>query len=231
MTDQPLLAVRGDAVVEVEPEVARLGLTVRAMDADRLKTMRLLDERMARAGAVLAGFGDAVEKVETSSVRVSPQLKTGKPRERIAGYVAVVSQTVTVTGLDRIGDLVAQLADQDLADVTGPWWDLRPDSPVRRRARVEAVHDAVRRARDYAGALGSHLTELVELADQQLLSDGRGPAAPAWTPAAPPMARQSAAPAEFTFDVSPTKQVVRASVEARFRFSAPDLSEEIRAGR
>ena len=33
---------------------------------------------MARAGAVLAGFGDAVEKVETSGVRVSPAVGVSK---------------------------------------------------------------------------------------------------------------------------------------------------------
>ena len=40
----------------------------------------------------------------------------------------------------------------------------------------------------------------------------------------PMRARQVAAPEELTFDITPVKQVVRASVEARFTMAPPDLS-------
>ena len=42
------------------------------------------------------------------------------------------------------------------------------------QARTTAVADAVRRARDYASAVGSGLAGLVELADAHLLSESRG---------------------------------------------------------
>ena len=138
-------------------------------------------------------------------------------------------QTITVVDFGRLGELFALIADNDLVEVAGPWWGLRPGTDAHRRARLAATHDAVRRARDYADAVGSHLNGLVELADARLLSDMSGP-----VPMAPAMAmmrsRQAVAPEELTFEIAPAKQVIHASVEARFTISAPDLATIAPAG-
>jgi len=225
MNEQPLLTVRGEAFVEVDPEIAQIAVTFTARDADRAKALRVFDERAGAVDKILARFGDAIEKIETSGVRISPQFKNSKPQERVSAYVAVVHHRITVADFDRLGELVAQLADQDLVEVDGPWWALRPTSPVHRRVRVEAVGDAVQRARDYAEALGAELTDLVEVADARLLSDSRGWAAPMLMASGRHLGEhRSAAPDEFTFDISPAKQTVQATVEARFRMTAPILA-------
>jgi len=203
-------------------------VTVAARDPDRAKTLRRLNDRGAAIDHILTGFAGAIEKVETTAVRVSPQLKSNRAHERVSGYLGVVHSTITMAAFERIGELIAALADQDLTDVTGPWWALRPDSPVHRRARVEAAHEAVRRARDYAQALGSELSGLVELADVRLLSDARGHGDHAFAASATLPARQSGAPDELTFDIEPAKQIVRATVEARLVITGPDLANVAR---
>lgn len=226
MNEQPLLSVRGEAVLEVDPELASIAVTIAARDPERAKALRLLDERSRAIDGIFDAFAEAIDKVETTGVRVSPQLKNRKPQERIAGYVATVHHTVTVADFTRLGELIAQLADQDLTEINGPWWSLRPNSPVHRQARVEATHDAVRRARDYAEAVGSRLVGLVELADTQLLSGRHGASDSVALAAAggPVRARGMVAPEEFTFDIAPARQTVYATVEARFRIAPPDLA-------
>lgn len=226
MQEQPLIAVRGEIVLEVEPEIARLEVSTVARDADRARAMQLLDDRNATVDKILASFPDVIDRVESSGLRVSPQLGNSKAPSQVEAYRGVVRQTIAVTGFDRIGELMTQLAGQEMTDVGGPWWELRPGSPVYRQARVAAVADAVRRARDYAGALGSELLGLVELADARLLSDGaaQGEHIPRFTSRLPQRTRV-ASPEEFTFDLTPAKQTVRATVEARFRISNPELAE------
>jgi len=226
MQEQPLIAVRGEIVLEVEPEIARLEVSTVARDADRARAMQLLDDRNATVDKILASFPDVIDRVESSGLRVSPQLGNSKAPSQVEAYRGVVRQTIAVTGFDRIGELMTQLAGQEMTDVGGPWWELRPGSPVYRQARVAAVADAVRRARDYAGALRSELLGLVELADARLLSDGaaQGEHIPRFTSRLPQRTRV-ASPEEFTFDLTPAKQTVRATVEARFRISNPDLAE------
>lgn len=227
MNEQPIVSVRGEAVLEVDPELARLSVSIAARDSDRAKALRLLNERGRTFDDIVRRFGDAIDKVETAAVHVSPQLKSRKPQEKISGYVATVHHTITVVDFSRLGELIAVIADRDLSEVGGPWWSLRPDSATHRRARFEATHDAVRRARDYAEAVGSDLVDLVELADVGLISETRAPFQPVAMPVAaagPLRSRQPAAPEEFTFDIAPVTQVVRAQVEARFTMARPDLA-------
>jgi uncharacterized protein YggE len=224
--DEPLVSVRGEAVREVEPEVAQLTVAVGARDKHREDTLRRVDERSAAVLALLESY--AVERVETTSVRIGPEFKDGKPNERIAGYSAVVRHAVTVTDFATLGDVVARLAELEMVDVNGPWWRLRPGSATYRDARMAAARDAVGRGREYAEALGSRLTAVVEIADTGLLTqpaDGGGDWAggPAMPVAASPMRAMSAAggapPRPVTLDLEPVRQTVRASVEARFRMA------------
>jgi uncharacterized protein YggE len=210
--------------VEVDPEIAVLSLTVTARDVDRQKTLRRLDERARAADEILKGFTEAVASVETSGLRASPRFKPSKGQEKIHGFSGEVRYTITVVDFDRLGEIIAPLADLESAEVAGPRWSLRPDSPAHRRARLEAVNDALLRAGDYARALGSRVTDLVELVDAGLTSDRHQGFAPS---AKIMSARRAAAPApldDFSFDITPVKQWVHATVEARFRMSAPDLA-------
>ena len=62
------------------------------------------------------------------------------------------------------------LADADMVSVAGPEWQLRPDSPVYRAARLAAAKDATQRAGEYAEAFGGRVTGLVEAADTGMLT-------------------------------------------------------------
>jgi uncharacterized protein len=117
-----------------------------------------------------------------------------------------------------LGELVAKLADGDLVTVAGPWWALRPDSPVYREARIAAAKDATRRAQEYAEAFNAKLGQLIEAADRGLLNEGGEPAVRLRTAAArvvpAPMGHSSEAP---SLDFEPAKQRVTAHIDARFR--------------
>jgi uncharacterized protein len=226
----PVLAVRGEISHEVEPEIARIEVSVAARAPARSEARRLLAERGAVVDRILGDFAEVIEKTESSGPRLNPQLAGRPADEQLAGYHGVIHYSVTVTGFDRLGELMAQLAKPEMTEVGGPWWELRPGSPVYREARIAAVSDAVRRARDYAAAVGSELAGLLELADAHLLSESRGPAEP--RPLSPSSARlphrpravAPAEPAEPVFDLSPARQLVRATIEARFTITEPDLA-------
>jgi uncharacterized protein len=221
MHTPPVLAVRGEATLEVEPDLARIEVSVAATAGDAKQARRLLAERGAAIEKILGEFGDAIEKAESSGMRLTPKLPG-----QTASYQGVVHHSVTVSGFDRLGELLARLSAPEMTEVGGPWWELRPVSPAYREARIAAVTDAVSRARDYAAAVGSELSGLVELADAHLLSETRGPAEPrplaAQPGRLPQRPRVLAEPA--VFDLAPARQRVRASVEARFTITEPDLS-------
>jgi len=222
MATEPVISVRGEAVLEVEPEIAIVWVSVLARDKDRQRAVKLLADRNARVTAQIKGYGDAVEKLDSGMVTVRPEFKDGKARERITGYVAQANLTATVKDFAVLGDLVVGLADREMVAVTGPTWQLRAGSPVHRKARLAAVADATQRGREYAEAFGGTITGLIEAADTGLLAPQPEPGVLRAGLAAPAAVAQAyqAAP---EFDFEPAKQTVCAEIEARFTMTAPSF--------
>ncbi|MFI5525559.1 SIMPL domain-containing protein [Streptomyces platensis] len=218
--DTPRLAVRGEARLEVDPEIARLAVTVSARGTDRNTALTDLTRRNEAALTLIKSYGDAIEKLETGTFSLTPQLSEKGRHERIRAYEGRVTHTATLNDFTLLGELTTRLADLDLTRVDGPWWALRPDSPAHRAARTQAVHEAVQRAREYAEAVGARLDALLEIAD--LGAENSAPTA------APTMrsfagyggATQESAPA---LDLEPQRQAVYAHVNARFTMTRPVL--------
>jgi len=206
-----VVAVRGSATREVPPEIARVSVEVSARDADRRATLARLADRVAAVRAELDSFAAAIERRETSNLSVWPETK-GRV-ERVTAYHGSASTTVTVTDLTVLGDLMLRLADLDHTSVSGPWWAVRPDSPVHRDVRRAAVEDAVQRAREYAGAVGARLVRLLEISDLALGAQPVAVRALGFTGAG--------ADSGPTFDLDPQVQTVQAEVAMRFTITEP----------
>ncbi|MFF7792533.1 SIMPL domain-containing protein [Streptomyces sp. NPDC007991] len=221
--DAPRIAVRGEARLEVDPEIARIGITVAARGRDRRSALDDLTRRNAGVLDLVKSYGDAVERLETGAFSITPELTKHGRGERVRTYHGTVHVTAELTDFTALGELTTRLADLELTRVDGPWWALRPDSPAHREARKKAVRGAVQRAREYAEALGTTLSALVELADI-----GAENAPPPY-PQAPGRARSAAygaaaenAPAA-PLDLEPQRQRVHAQINARFTMVPPKL--------
>jgi uncharacterized protein len=226
MERPPVISVRGEALMEVDPEIASVTVTVQARDRDRRTVLDRLVARNKEVLGLLRGYGEAIEKLESGLVTAYPEAKLKSAAERAKHYAGQARVQVTVRDFTVLGELLAKLADLELVSVAGPWWSLRPDSPVRRQARIAAARDATRRAAEYAEAFGGRLGELIEAADVGLLTSQ---ATPHRAPASRGMmaaARMGGEPVDVTptLDLEPVRQSVTAQVDARFAMLPPGPS-------
>jgi uncharacterized protein len=220
--DAPHVAVRGEATLEVEPELARIGITVSARTNDRRTALDDLTRRNTAVLDLVKSYGDAVEKLETSALVITPELGKGRG-ERVRTYHGRVHIGATLSDFTALGDLTTRLSTIDLTRVDGPRWSLRPDSAAYRAARTEAVRDAVQRAKEYAQALDARVVALLDLADQGIDAVRVHTPHHAYGAAMPP-APGSAGP-QYTpvIDLEPERQTVHAQVTAHFTMTPPDL--------
>jgi len=216
-----VISVRGETTLVVDPEVADLYVSLFSRARDRREAYERLSKRNDEVLALIRGYGEAVEQLGSGGITVLPE--TGKSRdEKIRSYAGSVRLNATVADFSVLGELVAKLSELETATLTGPYWRLRPTSPVHKRARTAAVGEAVARARDYAAALGCEVTGLIELADTGM-SDGAPHPQPRMARAA--FASQAIGAAEPpSLDLEPQQQTVYANIEARFYATQPDLT-------
>jgi len=221
--DEPRVAVCGEATLEFDPEIARIGVGVSARGTDRREALKSLTRRNSEVLELLKSYGEAVEKVSTGAFSVSPELTDKGRKERVRTYHGRVHISATVSDFTALGEMTTRLAELELTRVDGPWWALRPDSSAHREARQQAVREAVTRAREYAGALGAELVALVELAD--LGAENAAPTAPRSRAAGygAPVAPGAAGGAAPVLDLEPQRQRVQAQVNARFVMTRPAL--------
>ncbi|WP_327356845.1 SIMPL domain-containing protein [Streptomyces sp. NBC_01304] len=221
----PRVAVRGEAHLEVDPEIARIGITVSARGTDRRTALDDLTRRNTVVLDLIKTYGDACERLETGTISISPELHKHGRGERIRAYHGRVHISAELTDFTALGELITRLADLDLTRVDGPWWALRPDSPAHGEARRKAVQEAVQRAREYAEALGTSLDALIELAD--IGAENAGPLT-FEAQSSPRMMRSVAYGAAEDagappLDLEPERQTVYAQVNARFTMHPPQL--------
>ncbi|MET9425074.1 SIMPL domain-containing protein [Streptomyces sp. NPDC006540] len=221
--EQPRVAVRGEARIEFDPEIARIGITISARGKDRRTALEDLTRRNAAALDLVKSYGQAVEKLETGAFSVTPQLTQHGRGERIHAYHGRVHITAVLSDFTALGELTTRLADLELTHVNGPWWSLRPDSPAHGEARRQAVREAVQRAREYAEAIGGRLSALVELADIGAEAAPARYAMPAPPGSARGFAGAAGAEAAPALDLEPQRQTVYAQVNARFTMTPPQL--------
>ncbi|MGW1723798.1 SIMPL domain-containing protein [Streptomyces sp. NPDC002306] len=221
--DAPRIAVRGEARLEVDPETARITVTVGARGKDRRTALDDLTRRNTTVLDLVKTYGDAVERLETGALSITPELTRHGRGERVRTYHGNVYVTAELTDFTALGELITRLADLDLTSVDGPWWALRPDSPAYSHVRRQAVREAVQRAREYAEALDTTLAALVEIAD--IGAENTPPPYPQ-----PPTRMRSMAFADTAedttaapLDLEPQRQHLHAQVNARFTMHPPRL--------
>ncbi|MET7653220.1 MULTISPECIES: SIMPL domain-containing protein [unclassified Streptomyces] len=221
--DAPLLTVRGEAELEVDPEIARIGITLTARGRDRRTTLDDLTRRNTTTLDLIKTYGDAVENLSTGAISITPELATRGRGERIRTYHGTIHLTAELTDFTTLGELTTRLADLDLTRIDGPTWELRPTSPVHRQARQQAVREAVQRANEYAEALGTTVTALLELADTGTAGAGPRSAFGRRAVRFSLAAADTEAEAPEPLDLEPQRIQVRAEVSAQFTMNPPSL--------
>ncbi|MFH9551397.1 SIMPL domain-containing protein [Streptomyces sp. NPDC017435] len=220
--EAPLLTVRGEAELEVDPEIARIGVTLTARGRDRRTTLDDLTRRNTTTLDLIKSYGDAVENLSTGSISLTPELTHRGRGERVRTYHGTIRLTAELTDFTALGELTTRLADLDLTTIDGPTWELRPTSPVHRRARQQAVREAVQRADEYAEALGTTVAALLELADTGTAGGRHRSAFDRRAVRFSMAAADTETEAPEPLDLEPQRMQVRAEVSAQFTMHPPN---------
>ncbi len=161
--DPPSLTVSEEGRVQLSPDKAVVTLSVETAGASLEKVQEENNERMKRVMTLLQKLGIKKERIQTSSLSVTPQYPPRSRRQshqpaipqvpKIIGYT--VNNTLTVEVLDlaivgRAVDSALQAGANRFSHIT---WALRDNRP----ARLEALKSAAKKAREKAKTLAQTL--------------------------------------------------------------------------
>ena len=230
-----LLSVRGEARRMVPPDCAVVtagiaclrGSKAEAVGAAAAELDGLTADLAAQGGVALnAGTGRRPltwsAQSATTHVEHAYDDKTGR-HEPTGQVTAVVAVVITVRAFGLLDALGGVLAAHEAVSVHHVHWQVDWDNPAWPDVRAAAIQAAIRKARDYATALGGSLRTVEHVADAGLLGGDAGE--PRFTGASK-MARAAAAlggdPDAPSLD--PVPQELVAIIEARFTAGGVSLA-------
>lgn len=228
MTDSPrvLLSVRGEAREFVTPDYCVLAGTVETSAQSKEHALQLAAAAQDRLVTDLASLGgvpfrrDTEHRPLTWAAR-SATTMTAHDKDRVPGrrepaerVLAQVHISITVRAFERLGPLGSVLAAHDRLHIFAVSWHVDADNPGWHELRAAAIKAAVRKARDYAAALGGELHHAEHIADAGLLDGGNAAAEPAWAQHTALMSAGGGEPDAPSLD--PVPQELAAVIDARF---------------
>lgn len=217
----PVVTVRGEASVEVESDLVDLHLSVQARGTDRTEVVGQLEERAAELGRLVDRFERAIERRSTDGFSVHPEF-SGSRGQKLMGYSGSLSMQLTPNDFAVLSDLVVGVNAIELCTVGSPYWHLRREHPAYREARLAAISDGMRRARDYAAAFDAGIDALLAISDDGMDTEAVMPRFKGGHAYAA-RAMSGGAPEDSSFDFEPTRQRVEGAVALRLAMTKPTL--------
>jgi uncharacterized protein len=227
--DCPLLSVRAEARQLVAPDYAVLDGGIEHTAESKVAAVRSVTGSLDQLTADLSALGavpfddGAGRRPLTWSAHSSATRQelyhdheTGR-LERTGQVTATVALQVIVRDLDILDDLGGVLTARPGLDVHGVTWHVDWDNPAWPQVRAAAIGAAIRKARDYAAALGASLRQVEHVADAGLLDGDTAPYQPVRALAATAFSAGGDQPA--TPALTPVPQELTATIEARFRIT------------
>lgn len=213
----------------VTPDAAEIAGRLMAGEAGKADAVRAVAAALDGLTRDLATLGGVPLTLDTAraaltwsaySVATQPEREhnplTGRA-EPTGRVLASVNVSVVARDFELLGRLGSVFARQRGLYVDGVSWHVDDDNPAWPTVRAAAIEAAVRKGRDYAGALGSALTGIAHIADTGLLG-GSGPAVPVFRAAS--MSRAHAGGDDLDApSLDPVPQELTAVIEARFTAS------------
>ncbi len=213
----PIVTVRGEAELEVPPDLAGLRITLHGSGQDARAVWAELSKTGADLGRMLDEHAAAIEERATTGAHVSPTFGR-RGQGKITGYRGNQHTRVVLHDFEALSPLLLAIADLPNGQVDGPDWSLRRDNPAYREARLAAIEDARARAADYAAGFGGRVAELIEISDTEGGYGGPRPVAMFARAGGGPTADQ------VEVDLEPQPQQVSGQIIVRFGLASVSLS-------
>lgn len=164
----PKLTVHGAGQVSGTPNLLTVQFQFSVTRPSAAAALAVDNSKAARVVAALLRGGVVRKDIQTTGLTVQPNYVYPKGVERLAGYAVINSVTALVHVLSRAGatiDAISQ-AGGNATVINGLSFSVADSRALDSAARVDAVHQAVSRARAMARAAGERLGPVCSLTDQ-----------------------------------------------------------------
>jgi uncharacterized protein YggE len=166
----PLLAVTGEAIVTVTPDMAVVSVGVVTQAPRAAEALAQNSKATSAVVAAVKESGIEPRDIETSQIALRPQYsyppQGAREAPKLSAYEASNNVSIRVRDLGRLGALLDRLVVAGANQVRGIELTLAKPEPLRDEARSAAVKDAIRKAGILAEAAGLRIVRILAIREE-----------------------------------------------------------------
>ena len=170
---QRAIRVTGEGIARIAPDMAVLDLAVSREAATAREALDANSAAMKQVLAEMRRQGIEERDLQTSNFSIQPKYVYPSPKssgEReppgIVGYTVRNTLTIRVRDISRVGDILDKSVTLGVNEGGNIRFTNNDPAAAIDQARVEAVHNAMAKAKTLAGAAGVKRGQLLELSEQ-----------------------------------------------------------------
>lgn len=161
-----LVSISASGEASKAPDIARISAGVVTEAEDSEKAMRDNAEQMDKLLKAIKKAGIDDKDVQTSGISLSPRYDYQQGRKpQITGYMARNTVSIKVREMEKLGDVLDDLAAAGANQINGPSLEIGEPEPVMAEARKQALEKAQARAEDYAKSLDMKVRRIVSVSE------------------------------------------------------------------
>ncbi|GAA0482344.1 MULTISPECIES: oxidative stress defense protein [Tatumella] len=156
--DSPHIAVTGQALVKVKPDMATLSIDVRVTDKQAAQAKKQADQRVALYFDFLKKNGIDSKDIDAANISTRAQYDYSKQgTAQLTGYQAERQVSVTVRHIDRLNTLLEGALNSGLDEIRAVTPAVSDAARYQQQARDEAIKDAISQAQAVAKGFNAQL--------------------------------------------------------------------------
>lgn len=172
--EQTVVKVRGNGVVNVTADVARVVLGVRESASDVKIAQSTVNEKINAIYDALTAAGVQDKDIATESIYIFANYDYSGEEERLVGYTASNSISIVTSNIDRMGEYIDVAFEAGANSLDSVEFSSQDDSEAQKEALKLAVENAYEKAAVIAEAAGMEIvavTSFDEAQNQGVYSD------------------------------------------------------------
>ncbi|MBX7499948.1 SIMPL domain-containing protein [Qipengyuania sp. YG27] len=174
--NETILRVSGEGTLSVAPEMAKISVGVSTTGATALDALSENNRKSGSLVEAIRAAGIAGKDVQTNDLSVEPEYAEDEEVDRIIGWRATNTLTITTSDLENLGDLITVLFEAGGNTADTPDFGLTERSKLRatRQAERKALEEARDQAEATAEALGMRIARTLLVSDSKVSFTGGG---------------------------------------------------------
>ncbi|MFH1253617.1 MAG: SIMPL domain-containing protein [Candidatus Uhrbacteria bacterium] len=157
------ITIDGEGKVTGKPDIATVTMGTESKGADVVSAQTANNETMDKIIAELKAMNISADDIQTSSYNVYEDIQWNAETNTSESKGWIVSNYVTVKVRDtaKLPNVLAMAGENGITNISGPTFTIDDPTNLKNEARVEAIAQAQKKAREVATSLGLRVESVV----------------------------------------------------------------------